>query len=257
MTKLQCPLVPASAAFEQEAVRLANRYRLCMVRAAELDTQIPFILLLDKAGLSLQVQPVAQKEFGRSALYVDFAGDSRFRTPMRVSDPLAKALGVRSGVRPMVWDMTGGLGRDAWAIASVGCQVVVYERHPVVAALLADGLRRARESDLPTVRKISERIELVHGDATEFLPTSQLDVLYFDPMFPERNKSALVKKEMRIFRALVGEDLDASQLLEKACASGARRVVVKRLLHAPLVSDQKPTYQIKGSRLRFDVYLMT
>ena len=42
------------------------------------------------------------------------------------------------------------------------------------------------------------------------------DVVYLDPMFPHREKSALVKKEMRVFQELVGADNDADDLLDFA-----------------------------------------
>ena len=36
------------------------------------------------------------------------------------------------------------------------------------------------------------------------------DVVYLDPMYPHKTKSALVKKEMRVFQSLVGADEDAA-----------------------------------------------
>lgn len=54
------------------------------------------------------------------------------------------------------------------------------------------------------------------------------DVVYLDPMYPHRQKSALVKKEMRVFQSLVGNDDDADSLLIPAMTIAKRRVVVKR-----------------------------
>ena len=84
---------------------------------------------------------------------------------------------------------------------------------------------------------------------------NQVDVIYLDPMFPERKKSALVKKEMRLFKRLAGEDNDADQLLKSALASSASRVVVKRPKGAPVLASLKPTHEIKAKKFRYDVYL--
>jgi len=249
------PLRPASPALLEPAQRLAARFGLTLRTQGEVlpSLRSPFELVLDQSGLRLDVLPEGYSEFGRHPLQVDFVGDRRFRQPLRVGDPLAKAIGLRAGQRPDVGDLSGGLGRDAWAIASLGCRVIVCERHPVVAALLEDGLRRATMAAVPMVAQTAARIRLHIGEASDLL-VSPSQVLYFDPMFPERVKSALVKKEMRIFRAVVGEDPDASGLFEKARVCGCRRLVVKRPRHAPPLGDRLPSHHIESSRLRFDIY---
>lgn len=57
---------------------------------------------------------------------------------------IAKAVGIAQGVRPQVLDATAGLGKDAFVLASLGCQMTLIERQPLIAALLEDGLARAR-----------------------------------------------------------------------------------------------------------------
>ena len=79
-------------------------------------------------------------------------------------------------------------------------------------------------------------------------------MVYLDPMFPERKKSAQVKKEMQIFHALIGADLDADQLLENALERANYRVVVKRPRIAPFLNNQKPSYQLEGKSSRYDIY---
>ncbi|MFO1350284.1 MAG: class I SAM-dependent methyltransferase [Gammaproteobacteria bacterium] len=52
------------------------------------------------------------------------------------------------------------------------------------------------------------------------------EVIYLDPMYPERSKAALVKKESRVLRELVGPDDDAARLpglRSQACAQTHRR----------------------------------
>ena len=130
---------------------------------------------------------------------------------------IAKAVGLKSGANPTIVDATAGLGRDAFVLASLGCQVTMLERHPVVAALLADGLQRAQQ-DSEIGDWMRARMSLRAGSALENLQQLDFtpDVVYLDPMFPHRQKSALVKKEMRVFQSLVGADLDADALLPAA-----------------------------------------
>lgn len=168
---------------------------------------------------------------------------------------IAKAVGVQSGVRPRVLDATAGLGRDAFVLATLGCELHLIERQPVIAALLEDGLARAAQS--PEVAAIVARMRLRVGNAIELMG-QWLDeapqVIYLDPMFPHRDKSALVKKEMRLFRPLVGDDLDAPALLDAALALASHRVVVKRPRKAPAIEGPKPGYSLEGKSSRYDIY---
>jgi 16S rRNA (guanine1516-N2)-methyltransferase len=83
----------------------------------------------------------------------------------------------------------------------------------------------------------------------------EADVVYLDPMFPERQKSALVKKDMRFFHSVVGDDSDADQLLQAALLIDCARAVVKRPIKAPLLANVKPSHQILGKSIRYDVYV--
>jgi Protein of unknown function (DUF548). len=170
-------------------------------------------------------------------------------------EAIAKAVGVKGNYLPTVIDATAGLGRDAFVLASIGCQVTMFERHPVVAALLADGLDRAYQD--PTIGQLLQKhLHLIYNSSLLGLNSYQErpDVVYLDPMFPHRQKSALVKKEMRIFQQLVGSDLDAEELLEPARRLAKKRVVVKRPDYAPFLANQKPTAEIKTKNHRFDIY---
>jgi 16S rRNA (guanine1516-N2)-methyltransferase len=82
------------------------------------------------------------------------------------------------------------------------------------------------------------------------------DVVYLDPMFPHRKKSAAVKKEMRLFQQLLGSDDDADLLLEPALTLAKKRVVVKRPSGAPFLANKKPHIEMLGKANRFDVYLI-
>jgi 16S rRNA (guanine1516-N2)-methyltransferase len=107
--------------------------------------------------------------------------------------------------------------------------------------------------------RFSEQFTFQPGQATELLsnwPKDKPDAIYLDPMFPHKKKSALVKKEMRLFQHLLGPDDDADRLLEPAIQLAQKRVVVKRPDYAPFLADKKPSMQIKSKKHRFDVYLM-
>jgi 16S rRNA (guanine1516-N2)-methyltransferase len=168
---------------------------------------------------------------------------------------IARAVGIQPGVRPLVVDATAGLGRDAFVLAQLGCVVTLIERQPLIAALLEDGLQRALAD--AEVATIVSRMHLLGGDAIDLLHAwagEQPQVVYLDPMFPQRHKSALVKKEMRLFRHLAGDDDDAPALLAAALALATHRVVVKRPRQAPAISGAKPGYALDGKSSRFDIY---
>lgn len=169
---------------------------------------------------------------------------------------IAKAVGLKAGATPTVVDGTAGLGRDAFVLASLGCRVLLIERHPVVAALLEDGLRRAY-LDGEIGSWMQERMKLVHGSSLEALDNleDKPDVVYLDPMYPHREKSALVKKEMRVFQSLVGADTDADGLLAPALRLAQKRVVVKRPDYAEDLDGIKPSTRIETKKNRFDVYV--
>jgi 16S rRNA (guanine1516-N2)-methyltransferase len=168
---------------------------------------------------------------------------------------IAKAVGIQPGVRPRVLDATAGLGKDAFVLASLGCEMSLIERQPIIAALLEDGLLRGRQDR--EVGSIIGQMRLLTGNSIELIRAWQGEppqVIYLDPMFPHREKTALVKKEMRLFRPLVGDDMDAPALLAAALALATHRVVVKRPRKAPCIDGPKPGYALEGKSSRYDIY---
>ena len=202
-----------------------------------------------------------EKRFGKP-LKVDFtAGKVAHRRQFGGGrgQLVAKACGLSGGITPSVVDATAGLGRDAFVLASLGAEVLLIERVPAIAALLEDGLKRA-QCDQQTAA-IAARMRLCTGDATQALATLVDEagfapqVVHLDPMFPHREKSALVKKEMRLFRELAGDDQDAPRLLEAALATATHRVVVKRPRKAPPIAGPAPQHVIEGKTSRYDLYV--
>ena len=167
---------------------------------------------------------------------------------------LPKAAGFAKGFTPTIVDATAGLGRDAFLLASLGAQVTLIERSPHVHARLAAGLEAAA-ADGRTAEVVA-RMTLLHGDARLLLPTLAADVVIVDPMHPERTSSALVKKDMRLLRDLVGTDPDQLELMQAALACAGKRVVLKWPRKGPPMPGLRaPSHQIVGKTLRYDVFM--
>jgi 16S rRNA (guanine1516-N2)-methyltransferase len=216
-----------------------------------------FYLLLTEQGLQLH-QP------GKPApgpIYIDFVGGAlghRRRFGGGRGQPLARAMGIKSGYNPQIVDATAGLGRDAFVLASLGCNLTLCERSPVLAALLTDGLQR---SELNTeVADIMQRMLLWHGNSCDYLagitPDQQPDVIYLDPMYPESKSSALVKKDMQALQQLIGSDTDSEQLLDIALATARKRVVIKRPINANWLHQREPHTDIESKKTRYDIYML-
>lgn len=170
-------------------------------------------------------------------------------------EAVAKAVGIKGSYLPEVVDATAGLGRDAFVLAALGCRVRMLERHPVVAALLEDGLQRGYQ-DAVIGGWLRERLTLLHASSLTALSdiSPRPEVVYLDPMYPHRQKSALVKKEMRVFQSLVGADMDADGLLEPARRLATKRVVVKRPDYAPPLAGIVTQSAVVTKSHRFDIY---
>jgi len=206
-----------------------------------------FELIQDEKGLSLK--DLKNPKFQN--LKIDFNSPAlNFRRKHGGSESLIKAIGVNK----KVLDATTGLGRDSFILACFGCEVLMLERNKIIFSLLRDGLKRAGQID--ETKDIVSRMKLKNCDAIEYLKKCKesFDVIYLDPMFPESKKSRLVKKEMRIFKELVGDDSDADKLLKLALKK-AKKVVVKRHSDAEFLGAVKPDYQIGGRSNRFDIYI--
>lgn len=237
-----------SDAFAEAAAHWAESLGLPLGGAAD------FALRVGEAGLQcVDLAPDAP-----GAVRVDFVEGAvahRRQFGGGSGQMIAKAVGVQSGIRPNVLDATAGLGKDAFVLAELGCTVTLIERQPVIAALLADGMARARA--VADVAPVMARMTLLTGNAIDRMLAwdgEPPQVIYLDPMFPHRDKSALVKKEMRLFRPLVGDDDDAPHLLAAALQLASHRVVVKRPRKAPAILGEPPGYVLEGKSSRYDIY---
>lgn len=160
---------------------------------------------------------------------------------------------TRSAGLPLCADATAGLGQDSLLLAAAGFSVVMFERNPVMAALLDDALARARQH--PRLAPIVARMQLRCQDGIEGLANLPAcpDVVYLDPMFPARRKSAAVKKKFQLLHRLEAPCDDADALLNAALAAHPRKVVVKRPIHGEPLGSIAPTYALSGKAIRYDV----
>ena len=170
-------------------------------------------------------------------------------------DLLARAVGIKStGLR--VLDLTAGLAIDAVHLARLGCQVTSLERNPQVFLLLQEAWAKTERSEIKSIR-------FIHADAQKYLfecaekVKDDFDVIYYDPMYPEKKKKSLPRKEMQVFRDWVGDDLDADEVIEVGLKSLIRRFVIKRPLKSPLHKTSAEGFHahlLKGTTVQYQIY---
>ena len=242
----------SDVALKSEAESIARRFALPIVHAAESGFDL-YIVLWDHQ-LALQLA-----EPGSGPVSIDFtAGANAHRRQYGggTGQALARAAGLNKLDSPTLVDATGGLARDAFVFASLGACVSLIEQSPLLCLLIEFALEKGRKD--PEVAAICQRMNLFKGNAQEILPlefTSEPpEVVYLDPMYPQRQKSAAVKKDMQLLHRLVGEDNDSAALLGVALQCATKRVVVKRPGCAPPVSEHRLTGAVSAKNTRFDIY---
>lgn len=233
----------------------------------EIPVEEEISLLVQESRLSL-IDPGLDK---RAQVHIDFTGgatDHRRRFGGGKSQTLAKAVGLDQKKGLSVVDATAGLAADSFVMACLGANVLMLERSPVLALMISEGLcsaaQLAEDSD-HELSNIIGRMQFLHVDATDWLTKQKndsLDIVYLDPMFPERKKKAAVKKEMQLLQSLLEPSLEQEplreteerNLLEQAIRTSYHRAVVKRPRHAPTLGGEKPGYSLEGKSTRFDIY---
>lgn len=187
-----------------------------------------------------------------------FRGDFMRMLPRLKLDNLNREMLVKAAKikglegTPTAIDATAGLGEDAILLAAAGFSVQLYERDPVIAALLEDALKKAAQT--PELVDIVGRMQLFASDSLTALSQLEepVDVVLLDPMFPARQKSALIKKKFQLLQQLERPCSDEEALMEAAVNSRPRKVVIKRPLKGPFLADRKPDYSLKGKAIRYD-----
>jgi len=247
---------PATGEEYDRAIDLSRRLQIPLVESKT--GEYDLLLLCTAQGLAV-IQTGKKKPGPVMVDLVSPTMEYRRRHGGGRRQSMARAVGLKGANQPTVIDATAGLGRDAYVLAHLGCYVQMIERCPVVGVLLEDGLQRAKQHPGPA-EIIRHRLTLTIGDSKTILQNmpakERPEVIYLDPMYPHRTKSSLVKKEMRILRALAGDDQDAPGLLEASLACARNRVVVKRPRLAAAIKGITPSTVITGKNSRYDVYLI-
>ena len=258
--KRQLALLATTTADDRHAAELAGRLGLRQLATGTRPascTEARFLLVVSGGALSLRQAGAntpgsVSVDFGSAAL--------RYRRRSGTTELLGKAVGY-SRSRPLViLDPTAGLGRDAIVQAGLGHEVRLCDRNPVVAELLRAGLDAATRQLDDGLREIVLRMSLLPGDTRELggSAMSGVDVIYLDPMFPARVKSAAVKKEMALLQRMLGDTSvpgEADALLCWALEQRVARVVVKRPVRAASLAGTRPSHCVQGKSVRYDVYV--
>ena len=196
---------------------------------------------------------------GKLELSADLGESIRRLRPDNLNrELLVKAAKIKNSIheRPIAIDATAGFGEDSLLLAAAGFEVHLYEYDTVIAALLADALRRA--ADEPKLKDAVSRMKLINADSTKAMHELSLtpDVVLLDPMFPAREKSALIKKKFQLLQKLEKPCSDETSLLDAAFAAHPHKIVIKRPVKGPFLADRKPDYSIKGKSVRYDCFVI-
>lgn len=230
----------------------------CAGRAEELADRLGVPLAQGRPGdaaLALALTPDGLSLVGDGMeLRCDLAASlPRLRQDRLHRELLVRAARTKGVESPTAVDATAGLGEDSLLLAAAGFSVRLFERDPVIAALLADGLARAAAD--PRLAEVVAHMELSGTDSTQALPGMEPapDVVLLDPMFPARTKSAATKKKFQLLHHLERPCGDEEALLSAALAAHPRKVVVKRSAKGPWLAGTKPSYSVRGKAVRYDV----
>lgn len=234
-------------------ISLAKRWGLPCVAADDQNVQL---MLVYAEGRLQLIEPGSRQR----SVWVDFSAPSLVRRQSgarSAGELLFRAVRMKIKKDYSILDLTAGFGTDSFVLAAMGNRVTALERCPAIFELLKDGLQRAGEGGGDSMR-IASRIHLLYADAGVFLRNlgerHDYEVIYLDPMYPQRKRQAESRRQGRLLRELAGDDLDSSEVLSLALARAVEKVVVKRPLRAEILGG-RPAYSVKGVAVRFDVYL--
>lgn len=231
--------------------KLSDDYGIEICNGSEMPQEKSLILRVSADGLSL--------ESGGQSMRCDLDNMvRRLKRSKLSSELLVRAAKIKNADMPLsVIDATAGLGEDSLLLAAAGFKVNLYERNPVIAALLYDALERAKSSG--DLKNIVCNMELFGRDSIEALDHLEYrpDVIYLDPMFPEKTKKSLTKKKFQLLHHLESPCSDEGALLGAALRAHPRKIVIKRPLKGDYLAGKKPDYSLTGKTIRYDCIVFT
>ena len=248
-------IIPINKTDTSAADKLADEINLSIE-----DMQCNYALNID--GDKIYITKIKNDNKNKlSPLIIDFTSSKiayRNNKASLGNELIAKAIGIKSNNNLHIADATAGLGGDSFLLASFGCKITMFERSPIISKLLENALERS--SNILEIKETINRITLIKDNFYNYVISNNLeniDIVYLDPMFPEKNKNTAVKKEMQYLQDIVMmPNIDDEKLLFNAAYETAKyRVVVKRPKKSPYLDNQKPSHTIEGKAIRFDVYV--
>lgn len=235
--------------FESDAKRVSKKLSVDITDSPELTKKAELILHYSKNGLCLSD--------GQNKIMGDFTK----MLPRLKQNNLTSELIVKAGkfknadTKLTAIDATAGLGEDSLLLSAIGFNIKLFEYDPIIAELLKDTHRRALESQ--ELFEIARRMEIIEGDSISYMNSLKEapSLIYLDPMFPERQKSSLVKKKFQVIKHLEKPCSNEEELLSSAINAHPCKIIIKRPIKAPHLANIKPSYSINGKSIRYDVIL--
>lgn len=234
--------------FYQDAEMLAKHLEVDYINSLSDVDKTDLVLYFTKDGLALQC--------GNLSMIGDFTEMiPRVKEEMWQHEMLVKAARFKNKEGKLTAiDATAGMGEDSLLLAAAGFYVTLYEYDPVIAALLKDTLRRAKK--IPELREIVSRMKVVEGDSIEAMSKclDKVDLIYLDPMFPERQKTGMIKKKFQLLQKLERPCMNEDSLLEAAKKAKPEKIVIKRPAKGPYIAGVKPDFSFQGKAIRYDCF---
>lgn len=236
--------------YMEKAGVLAKKLGAAIVHSKEELSKESLALCFDESGLFLTD--------GKNSVRADFSHlITRMKKGVVDTELVVRAARFKKGGNNLtVLDATAGFGEDSALLAAAGFSVTLYEQDAVIAALLEDAIKRAEATK--ELCEIASRMELICTDSISAMHSIENppDVIYLDPMFPKRKKSALIKKKFQLLQRLETPCENEAELLEAAFDVSPRKIVIKRPAKGAFLADKKPNYSIEGKAVRYDVFVM-
>lgn len=246
--KTKLAVFTADEAYSEAALELSERLGVPNVSEESKLSDYELILCYAEDGLSLIS--------GGQALRADFTHMlKRLKKNNLQTELLVKAAKIKGAERTLtVFDATAGFGEDSFLLAAAGFEVTLYEYNPVIFELLSDAVKRAQG-----VQELSEavgRMSIHCGNSIDILKTTVVspDIVLLHPMFPERQKSALVKKKFQLLHKLECPCEEEIALFNAALSVNPKKIIVKRPPKGAYLAGKTPMYSILGKAVRYDCY---
>lgn len=239
-----------SSEYNEEAKFIANKLKANIIDDKDSINNENLILNIGSNGLSLINKNMI--------LHGDFTKNMKRLSPAKIqSELLIKAAKIKGKKENLIAvDATAGLGEDSLLLAAAGFKVYLYENNPIIALLLKDTIERAKK--LSELEEIVCRMEVIEADSIKAMQELDFkpDVVLLDPMFPERKKSALVKKKFQLLHFIESPCTDEEEMLEAAISAKPHKIVIKRPLKGEWLANRKPDYSLKGKSIRYDCMVL-